>query len=173
MDIVSGGKWPASALSNFAPHPFVLDGVPCASMEGFLQSLKFKSEDMQAHVCTLAGKAAKRKGAGKNWRETQTLWWRGVPYRRDSDEYQQLLDRAYAALSQNSAFRGALLSTGRANLTHSLGTRDPRDTVLTEREFCGRLMKLRDGMRAEERRGGVAGKVTEWLRKALRKKGKG
>lgn len=43
MDIKSGCGYPASALSNFAPHPFVLDGVYCASMEGFLQSLKFNS----------------------------------------------------------------------------------------------------------------------------------
>ena len=43
MDIGSGNGYPSSALSNFAPHEFELDGVKCASMEGFLQSLKFKS----------------------------------------------------------------------------------------------------------------------------------
>jgi len=40
MDIKSGVGYPASSLSNFSPHPFVLDGVQIASMEGFLQSLK-------------------------------------------------------------------------------------------------------------------------------------
>lgn len=38
MDIRSGKDYPSSALSNFAPHPFEIDGVKCASMEGFLQS---------------------------------------------------------------------------------------------------------------------------------------
>lgn len=41
MDIGSGTGYPSAALSNFAPHSFVIDGVECASMEGFLQSLKF------------------------------------------------------------------------------------------------------------------------------------
>ena len=40
MDIGSGSGFPSATLSNFAPHPFVIDGVECNSMEGFLQSLK-------------------------------------------------------------------------------------------------------------------------------------
>ena len=62
MDIGSGTGWPSAALSNFAPHPFTIDGVECASMEGFLQSLKYKEPDMQIEVCKLVGKAAKFKG---------------------------------------------------------------------------------------------------------------
>ena len=38
MDIGSGSGYPSSTLSNFAPHAFTIDGVECASMEGFLQS---------------------------------------------------------------------------------------------------------------------------------------
>lgn len=53
MDIGRGCGYPASSLSNFAPHPFVIDGVECASMEGFLQSLKFASPDIQVEVCKL------------------------------------------------------------------------------------------------------------------------
>lgn len=34
MDIGSKNGYPASALSNFAPHPFTIDGVECNSMEG-------------------------------------------------------------------------------------------------------------------------------------------
>ena len=47
LDIGSGKDYPSNALSNFAPHPFVIDGVECNSMEGFLQSLKFKEPEMQ------------------------------------------------------------------------------------------------------------------------------
>ena len=50
MDIHSKGKYPANALSNFAPHLFILDGVECCSMEGFLQSLKFKNPEVQKPV---------------------------------------------------------------------------------------------------------------------------
>lgn len=84
MDIGSKCGYPASSLSNFSPHPFVIDGVECSSMEGFLQSLKFSSIDMQKHVCTLVGLAAKRKGAKKAWWRTQTLYWQGVEYPRKS-----------------------------------------------------------------------------------------
>ena len=59
MDIGSGSGFPSANLSNFHPHPFVIDGVQCNSMEGFLQSLKFKEPEMQKQVCLLVGKAAK------------------------------------------------------------------------------------------------------------------
>ena len=144
MDIGSGNGYPNSALSNFAPHPFVIDGVECASMEGFLQSLKFESVDMQNYVCTLVGKAAKFKGKKKKWWQDQTLYWRSIPIKRDSDEYQQLLDRAYDALNENTGFKKALEATGNATLTHSIGKNNIRETVLTAREFCSRLMKLRE-----------------------------
>src|SRR4051812_32129360 len=113
MDISSGSSYPASALSNFAPHPFELDGVSITSMEGFLQSLKFGNPDMQKHVCTLAGRAAKGKGQGKNWKRTGTLHWQGREIDRFSQEFQELLDRAYLALyTTNSSAQKALLATG-------------------------------------------------------------
>ena len=143
MDIGSGNGFPCDALSNFAPHPFVIDGVECASMEGFLQSLKFSNPDMQKEVCKLVGKAAKFKGKPKKWYRTQTLYWMGKEYKRDSDEYQELLDRAYDALSQNTGFQRALLATGNATLTHSIGKNKQSETVLTVKEFISRLYKIR------------------------------
>lgn len=144
MDIGSGKAYPANALSNFAPHPFTLDGVEISSMEGFLQSLKFQSEDMAKYVCTLVGYAAKKKGQNKNWKVTQTLYWLGKPIKRESKEYQDLLDRAYQAMfDQSDSFRRALKASGNSTLTHSMGRTNERETVLTVREFCSRLTKLR------------------------------
>lgn len=140
MNIISGAGYPAGNLSNFSPHPFIIDGVECASMEGFLQSLKFKEPAMQEHVCKLVGRIAKSKGSTKKWFRTQTLYWRGVEYKRDSEEYQMLLDRAFAALCENSSFRKALLATGNATLTHTIGRNKQNETVLTQKEFCSRLM---------------------------------
>jgi len=144
MDIGSGNSYPSSALSNFAPHPFVIDGVQCNSMEGFLQSLKFESVDMQKYVCTLVGKAAKFKGKNKKWWKTQTLYWQGKAIARQSKEYQVLLDRAYNALYENAGFRNALEATKGCTLTHSIGKNDKTKTVLTQTEFCSRLKQLRD-----------------------------
>ena len=144
MDIGSGNGYPAGTLSNFAPHPFEIDGVQCNSMEGFLQSLKFESVEMQKYVCTLVGKAAKFKGKKKKWFQKQELYWLGDTYKRDSDEYQNLLNRAYNQLYKNEGFRKALEATKGSTLTHFIGKNKINETVLTTSEFCGRLTYLRD-----------------------------
>ena len=149
MDIGSGKAYPSNALSNFAPHPFVFDGVECNSMEGLLQSFKFSSVPMQQAVCKLVGKAAKFKGKKKRWQTDQTLYWNGVSYKRSSPEYQELLDRAYNALFRSPSFRGALLASGDATLTHEIGRSNENETVLTKREFISRLVKLRKKLRQQ------------------------
>lgn len=152
MDIGSTNGYPSAALSNFAPHPFVFDGIEIASMEGFLQSLKFKNPEIQKYVCTLVGRVAKFKGKDKNWYREQKLYWQGQEFKRDSKEYQILLNKAYNALyQQNEGFRKALEASKPGILTHSIGKTKENETVLTQSEFCGRLMKLRMGkLLAEE-----------------------
>lgn len=152
LDIGSGKDYPSNALSNFAPHPFVIDGVECNSMEGFLQSLKFKEPEMQKEVCKLVGKAAKFKGKKKKWWQDQTLYWQGVSYKRESQEYQDLLDRAYDELSKNESFQRALLATGNATLTHTIGKRKETETILTAREFCSRLTAIRQRLKEEQKK---------------------
>lgn len=150
MDIGSGSGYPSGALSNFAPHPFVIDGVQCNSMEGFLQSLKFKDTEAQRQVCLLVGKAAKFRGKKKKWWREQKLYWLGTEYKRDGVEYQKLLDRAFHSLAQNEGFARALLATGDATLTHSMGKTKTSETVLTRNEFCSRLTCIRKELRKKE-----------------------
>ena len=149
MDIGSGKGWPSAALSNFAPHPFVVDGVECSSMEGFLQSLKFKNPFMQKEVCKLVGRAAKFKGKPKKWWRDQHLWWHGKRIDRHSNEYQLLLDKAFYALAKNTSFQKALVATGKAVLTHSIGKSDSSKTILTKREFCVRLAYIRELLKTD------------------------
>lgn len=150
MDIRSKLDYPAGDLTNFAAYDFVVDNVACASMEGFLQSLKTQDLELQAEICGLVGIDAKRWGEtqNENWKNAQTLWWRGKAYGRHSQDYQGLLDRAYAELARNEKFSAALLATGEEILTHSIGRSDPRETILTELEFCSRLMELRTQLAA-------------------------
>ena len=143
MDIGSGNGFPSATLSNFSPHPFVFDGVECNSMEGLLQSFKFSNPEMQKEVCKLVGKQAKFKGKKKKWFKTQILYWQGKEFKRDSEEYQELLDRAFDALATNEGFKKALLATGNSTLTHSIGKTKQSETVLTRAEFCSRLTKIR------------------------------
>ncbi|MCA9364822.1 MAG: hypothetical protein KC736_02930 [Candidatus Moranbacteria bacterium] len=145
MDIRSKLDYPAGALTNFAPYCFEIDGVKCASMEGFLQSLKADNLLVQKEICQLVGIEAKNLGNEHNtaWKKTQTLFWQGRKYDRQGTKYQELLDRAYDELAKNEEFRKALLATGQEVLTHSIGKSDPFETILTEDEFCSRLMQLR------------------------------
>lgn len=149
MDIGSGNRYPSNALSNFAPHAFVFDDVPCASMEGLLQSFKQANPDVQREMCQLVGYAAKKKGRPLRWQRTQTLYWQGTAYPRDSQAYQDLLDRAYDALATNAKFRAALLATGTATLMHTIGRTNEHETVLTRREFCSRLTAIRARLRQD------------------------
>lgn len=151
MDISSGSGWPAASLSNFSPHPFTVRGEECASMEGFLQSLKFADDNMARHVRTLVGKQAKFKGKKKRWWRTGELHWLGEPFDRYGEFYQELLDDAFEALfTQNTKARRALLATCDATLTHSIGSRKASETVLTTAEFCGRLTSIRTRLRNGE-----------------------
>ncbi len=145
MNIGSANGWPSSALSNFAPHPFIFDGVECNSMEGLLQSFKFDKPHIQIEVCKLVGRKAKFGGKKRNkaWKRVQKLWWQGKEFDRKGQEYQDLLDRAFNALAQNPGFQKALLATDNNPLTHSLGKSRKSETILTEREFCSRLEKIR------------------------------
>ncbi len=51
MNIGSNSSGVAKRLSNFTARRFIFDGVECYSMEGLLQSFKFKDEHIQVEVC--------------------------------------------------------------------------------------------------------------------------
>ena len=124
LDIKTKAPFPVGALSNLAPHAFALDGVTCASMEGFLQGLMV-GDRAEKGICALSGGEARGRGQQHKWNVTGTLWWRGEPADRLSDAYQALLDRAYEALFAHSRkFRDALAASETAKLTHSIGKDD-------------------------------------------------
>ena len=143
----------ARELSNLTPHAFEFDGVQCASMEGFLQSLKYPDPIEQRAVCGLAGLEAKqymsRSRSRTAWRQRGLLNWQGKVFLRESEEYAWLLESAYQALyEQSEPFRTALHATGAARLIHPSGCDDPFKTVLTQAEFCRLLTSLRDQQKA-------------------------
>ena len=141
---ISSNGYPHEALSNFSAHSFMFDGVPIASMEGFLQSLKFSDIAQQKYICSLTGSRAKNEGKNQKWQETGKLYWQGIEIDRFSPEYQQLLDRAFETLySDNEKAKKALLASGNLILTHTIGKKEPQQTILTCSEFCDRLTRIR------------------------------
>ena len=145
LDIKSSHPYPSCALSNFHPYAFVIDGVQCASMEGFLQSLKFKSIKAQMKTCTLVGLNAKNKGKRKFlWKITGNIYWQGEKIKRNSSEFRALIDRAYFELFKNKELKQALIDSKNCELIHSIGKSNPKKTILTEKEFLKCLNKLRN-----------------------------
>jgi len=143
VDIYSKKHGPAGRLSNFTKRSFIFDGIECRSIEGVLQSFKFKSVSEQKIVCGLWGIQAKLSGERADWKETQLLYWNKTEYHRASKEYQELLARLYAAVfEQDEAFRKDLKKIRKCRLIHSIGAPDPENTVLTEKEFISNLKTL-------------------------------
>ena len=145
LDIYSSGLYPANILSNLAYKPFVFDGVPCSSIEGFLQSLKIPDIETQRRTCLLYGGSAKNFGKKHaDWMNTQVLYWNNKEYARDSQEYYDLLYSAYkSCYTQNSDFKQALDTTKGKILTHNTGKTDKQSTVITKQEFIDILNRLR------------------------------
>ena len=143
IDIYSKGEYPANVLSNFYPNSFTFDGVKCASMEGFLQSLKYRNIEKQKTVCAMVGKEAKVAGNKKFlWKLTGNLYWNGRRYKRNSGAFNDLQYNAYKALLANEVFRAALESVNGRELKHSIGKHKKRTTILTEDEFIRYLNQL-------------------------------
>lgn len=135
-------------LSNFNPYAFVYDDVECASIEGWIQSLKSPDVDVQLEVCALSGRTAKRAGRKlPDWREGGVLYWKGEPIIRDSQEYIDFVTDVYRTMSAaNEEFRNWLISTGDATLTHKVGSSVKAETILTEKEFCDILTAIRNDL---------------------------
>ncbi len=151
LNIHSRGRWPASALSNFAPHTFVFRGIHFECVEALLQGLKFQDPNEQKIVFALDARKAKKTGSRSDWQASQTLWWLGQPMGRLSQDYQTLLNDAFRTLyAQNEEARKALLATGDAVLIHRIGKTNPAETVLTQDEFISRLTKLRAALQPQE-----------------------
>lgn len=99
INIGINSGWPANVISNFAATPFVIDGVSCASAEGGIQAPKFPNPEMQRHVCSLVGRAAKFAGkkAAKRIRRQQKVWWQGQEFGFRSKEHFALIERMLRA----------------------------------------------------------------------------
>lgn len=143
LNIGAGSQYPSNDLSNFANHDFEIDGVSCASMEGFVQALKVSDVRIQVQICNLVGREAKLAGSEYHWKQNQVLYWQGVCYARDSQEYTNLITRAYDELFKNKQFKQALKDSGKALLFHTMGRNRKSETVLTKQEFIGQLNRLR------------------------------
>ena len=150
VNVISRGKWPANVISNFAAIAFDFRGAHCASIEGFIQSLKFSDPKEQMEVCLLSGKEAKRRGRAKAKTMTKLeIWWAGEEFTFQSDDHFDLIEQALRAkFSQSEEAQEALLATGEAELVHNLGRPEPRLSSLPAKKFVAMLTKIRQELQA-------------------------
>jgi len=69
-----------------------------------------------------------------NWKETGYIYWQGQAVKRDSAEYDLLVDEAYISMAQNPLYRQALKNVTKP-LIHSMGKASKEETLLTRYEF--------------------------------------
>ena len=143
IDIDHNGPYPAFMLSNLEPYKFAFRGKQFRSIESLFQGLKYRDIAQQNRVFEKVGIDAKVRRARSNWQASQTLYWQGEPMGRHSKEYKDCIDEAYAALAANSDFCEALLATGNKCLYNSYAKTNSSKTVLTSKEQCKALMRLR------------------------------
>ncbi|QAU04041.1 hypothetical protein Henu6_gp25 [Acinetobacter phage Henu6] len=147
IDIYFRLPGPAGQLSNLTENPFIMDNTFFGSTEGFLQGLRESNPVRQKEVFAMHGIKAKTSG-GIRPIKGQTLYWKGQPFNRHSEFYQNLLKKAFTCcFAQNEKYQKALYDTLDKELKHTIGKSDPYDTILTVEEFVGTLTSIREKYR--------------------------
>lgn len=137
----------ARLLSNFANRPFRIGGDMFASVEGFIQGIKFPQKLMEVDDLRYRAFASTGNYA-KSWAKLtlyRYVWWNGGELEYGSDAHHQLIESAIRAkFEQNPDCMEALLSTSEFALTHDTGGPESPDTSLPAKLFCEILTKIRD-----------------------------
>lgn len=129
------GMYP-KLLSNLFPYKFKYKGYTLNSIESFFQGIKFKDKRLQKKVFTYSGKEALvlEKATPYNWQETGIIYWRAHPIKRESQEYDDMLDELYISAIQNEFYRNAIKNCP-LPIIHSIGEESKKETVFTRYEF--------------------------------------
>ena len=129
------GMYP-KLLSNLFPYKFKYKGYTLNSIESFFQGIKFKDKRLQKKVFTYSGKEALvlEKATPYNWQETGIVYWRAHPIKRESQEYDDMLDELYISAIQNEFYRNAIKNCP-LPIIHSIGEESKKETVFTRYEF--------------------------------------
>jgi predicted NAD-dependent protein-ADP-ribosyltransferase YbiA (DUF1768 family) len=139
--------WRGVALSNFTLSPFMLDGTLFASIEGFIQGIKFpEGHPLREQAFLLAGWDAKALGKQA---DNSGAYWGGACLPYGSADHHALIERAIRArFAQNEGLRHVLRTTAGMTLGHdpNPGQPEPAVTSLPAAVFCRILTEIRDAL---------------------------
>lgn len=145
----TSSDWRGVALSNFQLSPFSIDNVLFASIEGFIQGIKFPEDDPRRERAFVAsGWDAKHLGGTA---DRSGAYWQGQKLVYGSSEHHQLIEKAIRArIAQNSGLAQVLASTAGSILTHQVGNEpESATTSLPAVAFCRILTSIRDELLSE------------------------
>ena len=131
-------------LSNLFSYSFYFKGKKLNSIEAFFQGIKFKDKKLQNYILKYSGKDALNIKAASdyNWQETKIVYWQGKPIKRNSIEYDNLVDELYISAIQNPLYRNSLKICNK-DIIHSIGKSSKEETTFTRFEFEYMLNCLR------------------------------
>lgn len=135
--------WRGIALSNFSLSPFLLDDMLLASVEGFIQGIKFP-EGHPARAQAFASTAWQAKDCGHGAHKDVVHWHdRRIPF--GSADHHRLVERALRAkFAQNQGLRHVLKTTQGLEILHQTGEgAEPALTSIPAAEFCRILTDIR------------------------------
>ncbi len=134
--------WRGVALSNFVLSPFTFDGRLFASIEGFIQGIKFPESDARRErAFILSGWDAKNLGGEA---DLKGVYWNGDCLAYGSAQHHQLIEAAIRTrILQSEGLRQALLSTQGLQLVHETGFPDSPNTSLPTPVFCRIMNEIR------------------------------
>lgn len=135
----------AKVLSNLFPYTFTFKGKKLSSIEGFFQGIKFKNIEMQNMVLEYSGMPSNciKVASDIDWQKDGIIYWQGEPIKRDSKEYDDLVDELYICAIQNPLYRNVLKNCPK-DIIHVMGAENKEDTVYTRYEFEKQLNCLKD-----------------------------
>lgn len=137
------------SLSTPFLHDFIFHGIKIKSVEGFLQSLKYKDNYIKSHLINCYGNEIRfleTQNLDKDSYYSGDLYFEGKTIDRYDIKYQELLNELYLSLCYSSVFEKSLINTGNRELLYSSGIEDPTRTLLTSRELVDRLKIIRDAL---------------------------
>ena len=123
-------------LSNLFPYKFKFKGYNLYSIESFFQAIKFPNAKTQKEIFKYSGKEALvlKETTNYNWKENGIIYFKGKKIKRDSLEYDLLIDELYISALQNEFYRNAIKNCS-LPIIHAIGENDKNETVLTRYEF--------------------------------------
>lgn len=141
----------AKALSNLFPYEFEFRGKKLHSIEAFFQGIKFIDVKMQNLVLTYSGMDSNsiKVASDYDWKKTGIVYWQGNAIKRDSKEYDDIVDELYISAIQNPLYRNILKNCNK-DIIHSMGAESKEETVFTRYEFERQLNCIKDFLKKGE-----------------------